>query len=367
MTDVFVVGAAVTRYGEPGRSTADLAYHAAMAAMADAGIGDRNIPAVFVGSGGSGTPPSADAVSVRLGLRRLGFGGGDPDGDLDAPGRIEHVSTSGGEALHRGWQAIEMDVYGLVLCVAADAGGERWPSDGALSTRATEARRYMSASGATVEHLARISAKNLGLGALDADARPGPAVSVEQVLESEELAWPLTRLMVAPSGEGAAAVILASARAKGELARAAPRVEASLLVQPDGRRDGAGRAARLAYEATGLGPEDLDCVELEDVTAAAELVAYEDLQLAPLGQGPELIDSGFTALGGVLPVNTSGGLLSLGELPGASGLSQICQITRQLRGEAGAAQVAGARVGLAQSGGHACEGDGLVALTILTG
>jgi acetyl-CoA acetyltransferase len=162
-------------------------------------------------------------------------------------------------------------------------------------------------------------------------------------------------------------VILASARTKGRLARAAPRVQASLLVQPDGRRDGAGRAARLAYEATGLGPEDLDCVELEDVTAAAELVAYEDLQLAPLGQGPELIDSGFTALGGVLPVNTSGGLLSLGELPGASGLSQICQITRQLRGEAGAAQVAGARVGLAQSGGHAGEGDGLVALTILTG
>ena len=358
MTDVFVVGAATTRHGDSGRSTADLAYHAAIAAMADAGIGDRDIPAAFVGSGGNGAPPTADSVAVRLGLRRLGFEAGDADGERELPGRVEHVSTSGGEALHHGWKAIEMDAYDLVLCIAADSAAGAWPLENVLSVRATEARSYMSASGATVEHLARISAKNRGNG--------GRPVSVAQVLESEELAWPLTRLMVAPAGEGAAAVILASPRAADRLTRAAPRVRASLLVQPEGRRDGAGRAARLAYEASGLGPEDLDCAELEDVTAAAELAAYEDLQLAPRGQGPELIDSGFTALGGVLPVNTSGGLLSAGELPGASGLAQICQLARQLRGEAGAVQVAGARVGLAQSGGHAADGDGLVALTILT-
>lgn len=367
MTDVFVVGAATTRHGDSGRSTADLAYHAAMAAMADAGIRDRDIPAAFVGSGGNGTPPSADSVAVRLGLRRLGFEAGDADGERELPGRVEHVSTSGGEALHHGWKAIEMGMHDLVLCIAADSATGPWPPEHVLSARATAARSYMSASGATVEHLARISAKNLGYGALDAEAGGGPPISVDQVLESEELVWPLTRLMVAPAGEGAAAVILASARAANQLTRAAPRVRASLLVQPEGRRDGAGRAARLAYEASGLGPEDLDCAELEDVTAAAELAAYEDLQLAPQGQGPELIDSGFTALGGVLPVNTSGGLLSLGELPGASGLAQICQIARQLRGEAAAVQVAGARVGLAQSGGHAADGDGLVALTILTG
>ena len=199
----------------------------------------------------------------------------------------------------------------------------------------------MSASGATVEHLARISAKNRGNG--------GRPVSVAQVLESEELAWPLTRLMVAPAGEGAAAVILASPRAADRLTRTAPRVRASLLVQPEGRRDGAGRAARLAYEASGLGPEDLDCAELEDVTAAAELAAYEDLQLAPQGQGPELIDSGFTALGGVLPVNTSGGLLSLG------------RATRRLRprsdlpARAAAARRGGRRAGGGRAGGAGAE------------
>ena len=277
MTDVFVVGAATTRHGDSGRSTADLAYHAAIGAMADAGIGDRDIPAAFVGSGGNGAPPTADSVAVRLGLRRLGFEAGDPDGERELPGRVEHVSTSGGEALHHGWKAIEMDVYDLVLCIAADSAADPWPLEHLLSARATEARSYMSASGATVEHLARISAKNRGHG--------GRPVSVAQVLESEELAWPLTRLMVAPAGEGAAAVILASPRAASQLTRTAPRVRASLLVQPEGRRDGAGRAARLAYEASGLGPEDLDCAELEDVTAAAELAAYEDLQLAPAGPG----------------------------------------------------------------------------------
>ena len=183
--------------------------------MADAGIGDRDIPAAFVGSGGNGAPPTADSVAVRLGLRRLGFEAGDPDGKRELPGRVEHVSTSGGEALRHGWKAIEMDVYDLVLCIAADSAADPWPLEHMLSARATEARSYMSASGATVEHLARISAKNAGHG--------GRPVSVAQVLESEELAWPLTRLMVAPAGEGAAAVILASPRGRRASSRERPR------------------------------------------------------------------------------------------------------------------------------------------------
>jgi acetyl-CoA acetyltransferase len=127
-----------------------------------------------------------------------------------------------------------------------------------------------------------------------------------------------------------------------------------------------GRAARLAYFASGLGPEDLDLVELDDVTAATELAVYEDLQLAPEGQGPELIDSGFTALEGVLPVNASGGLLSAGELPGVWGVAQVCHLAWQLRGEAGALQIPGARVGLAHSSNGALVTSELVALTILS-
>jgi acetyl-CoA acyltransferase len=139
-----------------------------------------------------------------------------------------------------------------------------------------------------------------------------------------------------------------------------------MLLEAKDQRDTTDRAARLAYCASGVGPDDLDVVELDDVTAAAELAVYEDLQLAPEGQGPELIDSGFTALGGVLPVNTSGGLLSAGELPGVWGLAQICHLAWQLRGEAGALQIPGARVGLAHSSNSALVGAELVALTILS-
>ncbi len=360
MAQVFVLGAATTRFRPEGRTTADLAYEAAHDALRQAGVGAGEVPAVFVGCGG-GSRPSSDAVAVRLGLRRLGFRGHASEEPVG--GSIEDLTDSAGEAFHRGCQAIEMGIYELVLCVGAQASaGGAWPPDAKLKERAAAARSYMNESGATVEHLARTSAKNLRHGGLSLPARLARDITPERVLESELLAWPLTRLMVASSGEGAAAVVLAAGSGKR---RDAPRVRASLLVGVEGRADAAGRAARLAYGSAGVGPEDLDCVEVDDVTAAAELAAYEALQLAPAGQGPELIDSGFTSLGGPLPVNTSGGLLSLGEWPGASGLSQVCQIAWQLRGEAGPLQVAGARIGLAQSGSAGADGGGPVAIAIL--
>jgi acetyl-CoA acetyltransferase len=354
-----------------------MAHLVAMTALQDAGFGARDLEAVFVGSGDADTSHSADAVAVRLGLRRLGFGGRTPGCSArgTALGRVEHVSPSAGEALHRGCQAVAMGIYDAVLCVGAGRatapgtaaqGVESWPSASTLQSRAAEARRYLSTSGATVEHLARVSAKNLRHGALSSPLKSQTEVSPEQVLSSEVLAWPLRRLMVAGGGEGAAAVVLATGDGRRRTAGSAPRVRVCLLRGAKGEQDTTGRAAGLAYRASGVGPDDLDVVELDDVTAAAELAVYEDLQLAPEGQGPELIDSGFTALGGVLPVNTSGGLLSAGELPGVWGLAQVCHLAWQLRGEAGALQIRGARVGLAHSSSGALVGKELVALTILS-
>jgi acetyl-CoA acetyltransferase len=122
----------------------------------------------------------------------------------------------------------------------------------------------------------------------------------------------------------------------------------------------------LAYQAAGLGPEEIDCAEVDDHTAAGEVAAYEALQFVPEGQGPELVDSGFTAVGGVLPVNPSGGLLSQGDAVGASSIAQVCELAWQLRGEAGARQVAGARVGLALSGFALGGGLPLVSLMIVS-
>ena len=147
------------------------------------------------------------------------------------------------------------------------------------------------------------------------------------------------------------------------LGASGPKVLASILVSGNNHNENdptagsAGRAAKLAYEAAGLGPEDLDCVELHDAAAPAELMIYEYIGLAKPGEGPQLLQSGDTKLGGRLPVNTSGGLLSKGHPIGATGIAQICEATWQLRGEAGDRQVAGARIALTQNGGGWLDDD----------
>jgi acetyl-CoA acetyltransferase len=146
-------------------------------------------------------------------------------------------------------------------------------------------------------------------------------------------------------------------------------VRASVLVAATEESDPEStvRAARLAYRDAALGPEDLDCAELHDATAAAELAAYEQLGIAPEGYAGELVESGFTTLGGVLPVNLSGGLLSLGERPGACAIAQVTELTRQLRGEAQAGHLAGTRAALAHCAGRPSEmHEDVVGVTVLT-
>jgi acetyl-CoA acetyltransferase len=117
------------------------------------------------------------------------------------------------------------------------------------------------------------------------------------------------------------------------------------------------RTARRAYEQAGVTPRDLDVVELHDASAPAEIIGYEELGLCPEGEGGRLIDEGATEIGGKLPVNSSGGLLSKGHPVGATGVAQICEVYWQLRGEAGERQVEGAKVGLTQNGGGMVRGE----------
>jgi acetyl-CoA acetyltransferase len=174
---------------------------------------------------------------------------------------------------------------------------------------------------------------------------------------------PLTLLMCSPISDGAAAAILMSEATARRRGGSGPRIRASVVVSgnrhdsSDPTAGSAGRASRAAYEQAGLGPQNLDCVELHDASAPAELIAYEQIGLAPPGGGPELLASGRTRLDGNLPVNTSGGLLSKGHPIGATGVAQICEASWQLRGEAGARQVAGARVAMTQNGGGWLEED----------
>jgi acetyl-CoA acetyltransferase len=180
-------------------------------------------------------------------------------------------------------------------------------------------------------------------------------VTVEDVLASREIAWPLTLLMCSPIGDGAAAVVVCSEDYARNRDIEAVRVRASVLVSGTDRQPGepgaVERAAQRAFEQAGIGPEELDVVELHDAAAPAELMTYEELGLCAPGDGPRLLASGDTALGGRLPVNTSGGLLSKGHPIGATGCAQLVELVDQLRGRAGDRQVDGARVALAENGG----------------
>ena len=182
---------------------------------------------------------------------------------------------------------------------------------------------------------------------------------MDEVLADREISWPLTRAMCSPIGDGAAAALLCSEAALANFppaARArAVKIRTSQLSGGKYRaldEPGLSRiAADKAYARSGLTPSDIDCVELHDATSFCELYQLEMLRLCPQGQGGRFVESGATALGGSLPVNMSGGLVSKGHPVGATGLSMVYETCLQLRGEAGARQVKNARIGLIENGG----------------
>jgi acetyl-CoA acetyltransferase len=236
----------------------------------------------------------------------------------------------------------------------------------------------MQTSGVTKDHLAAVVAKNRRQGADNPDAMFRAAVDPADVLASRVVCEPLHLWMLCSPNEGAAAVVLR--RAEGTAgASSTVRVAAAVLRshQPGGVLSestpmagladdtipaASTLAATAAFEEAGLGPEHLDVVECQDTDAARELLAYEELGLCAEGGAADLFERGDTAIGGRLPVNPSGGLLSKGEPLGASALGQVVEITRQLQGRAGARQVDGARTGLAHTVGRGANA-GVVILT----
>lgn len=351
MRAVHLLGVGATSFSSAGRSAQELAREAIEAALADAGLAPGDIDAVTVATGGD-DQDTAGLDVLGNGSRRR---------------RFPPVCVSGATALHVGWQAVATGAIDVVLCVGHEAARPGARTE-ALEPLAAAASQYMESSGATEEHFARVAANSRAHGADNPRASLTTSVDAAAIMASDVLVWPLRRLMVAAPSEGAAAVVLACSDASRRRGARAPRVRASVLVR-DGDHDVAGaigRAARLGYEAAGLGPDEIDCAEIDDRTASGELAAYEALQFAPEGQGPELVDSGFTARGGVLPVNTSGGALARGDASGAAGIAQLCELAWQLRGQAERRQVAGARVGLALAGARDERDGALVALTILS-
>ena len=355
MTDVFVVGADMIRFGRfPDRSVADLGGEAALLAMDDAGLSIGDMQALYCGNN-----ILANRMVGQQVLREIGQTG-------IPVVNCANACATGATAFREGWMAIKAGIYDLVLCVGVEKMGkgllgsadveEGISPEGVLGSITTpsvfahvgmeHSRKY----GTTFEQFAKVSVKNHHHSTLNPKAMYQMETPLEVVMNAEMISYPNTKLMCSVNVDGAAAAVLASektARRLGLMGRAI-RVRASALTSdPFTDFNAVTRlAAAEAYRQAGLGPEDVDLVELHDCFATAELVHYENLGLCEDGEAGRMIDTGETALGGRIPVNVSGGLLSKGHPLGATGIANICELTAHLRGEAGARQVEGARIGM---------------------
>jgi acetyl-CoA acetyltransferase len=368
MQDVVVLGVGQSEFGKfPERSIAEMGGAAARTAIADAGIEPGDLQAAF-----SSRVYEAMITSQTI-LKGLGVTG------IEMV-NVENACAGGSTAvrsLYKDIAAGYIDVgiaIGVESMTTSPVAGRLIPPDrddldGQLGLSmpvlfALQAQRLMETHGAKEEDFAQISVKAHEFGALNPKAQYRRRFTVEEVLGSRMIADPITLLQCCPNTDGAAAVVLASADFARRYTAEPVRIAGSSLVSGsyDFTREDLTtmplgvRAAARAYEQAGIGPEDVDVVELHDAFATEELVHYEDLGLCPRGESVGLLRSGATSLGGRIPVNPSGGLLSLGHPLAASGVRTICELTDQLRGRAGDRQVPGARVGLAQMLGGAATG-----------
>jgi len=370
--DVYVGGVGMTLFAkQPARSLKDLTAEAVRTALADADLDVGDVQACWFGNAVAGSITGQEMVAAQVTLRPLGLGG-------IPMFNVENACASASSAFHLAWQSVAAGMCDVALAVGAEKmthpdkarsfaaiGGSidvetvpaEQPSDRSflMDLYAGAAIEYMEATGATVRDFAEVVVKNQRHGALNPLAQYGGELTVDEVLASRAIVWPFTLLMCSPISDGAAAAVLVAAPAPGR-----PRIAASVLRSAGPAGKVSELAAQAGYEMAGLGPSDLDCVELHEAAASAELTLYEQLGLAAPGDGPALIRSGATRLGGTCPVNTSGGLLARGHPIGATGLAQITEAVLQVQGRAGERQVEGARVTLAQNAGGWGEGDNLV-------
>jgi acetyl-CoA acetyltransferase len=370
-TAVHVTGVGIHPFGRfEGKTVTQMGVEAVRAALAEAG--DPPFQAAFCGTAYSGV---AAGHKVLGALAKTGV----PIVDVEAG------CASGGAALQLAAGAIRAGQYDCVLVfgiekmpkgIIRSSFFEPWREEAGLAATpayfALRAQRLLRESGLTKEHLAQVVVKNRAHGVHNPNAMFRTAVTTDEVLASRVVCEPLHLWMLCSPNEGAAAVVLRRA-AGGDgpvpitLAAAQLRShlpgsvlgEATPLSGIDDRDivPPSTLAARAAYEEAGVGPGDLDVVECQDTDAARELLAYQELELCAPGEQAGLLSEGAVALGGRLPVNPSGGLLSKGEPLGASALGQVVELVIQLRGSAGARQVEGARAGLAHTvgrGANAC-------------
>ena len=395
VNDVHIVGIAMTGLGKfPARSVKDLTREAVEGALADARCTVSDIGAAWFANTRQGMMEGQNVIRGQCALRPLGFAG--------IPiANVENACASASTALREAYAHLRAGMCDVALVAGADKmffpeqkeqmlraflGGAdihmidstcAWLAEigrgvgpeeeagGGVSVHsffmdyyAGMARMHMRRFGTTQRQIAAAAAKNHFHSTLNPLSQYRADMSVEQVLADQPVKWPLTRSMCAPVSDGAAAAVVCHERALGPVHPArAGRVAGIPLARPRcfGREDydrHIGRVAGLqAYEAAGVGPGDIDVAEVHDACSFAEILQSENLGFCERGAGGWLVEKGETRLGGRIPINPSGGLVSKGHPVGATGLIQIHELVAQLRAEAGARQVEAARLALAENGG----------------
>lgn len=390
--DVYVGGVGMTRFGrQPHETLKTLTVASVGEALRDARVQIGQVEAAFFANAIGGSITGQEMVAGQVSLRAAGFAG--------IPiYNVENACASASSALQLGAQAVAAGTYEVVLVVgsekmthpdkrrsfAAIAGAAEvdvvfGPEGPEASDRsyfidmyASLAREYLNLYEATVEDFAAVVVKNQRHGASNERAQYGGATSIADVLAARQVVSPLTVPMCSPISDGSAAVVLVSEDLALRLEDQRVRIAASVVASGSAPGDHGGNAVRrasaTAYEIAGVGPNELDLVELHDATASAEVKLYEDIGLCPEGGGGRFVRSGRSTYGGSVVVNPSGGLLAKGHPIGATGVAQVVEAVEQLSGRAGNRQVPNARWALTQNAGGWLDGDSAaVAVTILEG
>ncbi len=362
MTDAYIVGVDMIKFGRfPDKTVPQIGAQAALMALDDCGLTIQDMQALYSGNLGQ----ASGMVGQRI-LQEIGQTG-------IPVVNVANACATGATAFREAWASIKAGLYDCVLAVGVEqmgkgllggAGGATGiPKEGLLGSSTMpavfaeagmeHARKY----GTTFEQFAKVSVKNHHHSTLNPKAMYQIETPLETVMNAEMISYPNTKLMCSVNVDGSAAAVLCSEKKAKELGLMgrAVKVRASVmasdpwqerdLVMPD-VNSCTRKAVAEAYEMAGIGPKDINLVELHDCFATAEILHYENLGLCGDGEAGRMIDEGEVALGGRVPVNVSGGLLSKGHPLGATGIANIYEVSTHLRGEAGARQVEGARFGM---------------------
>ena len=379
MREVAIIGVGSTLFGKlPEKLPYELGAEAARAAIEDAGIRQRDLQFAYCANLYGGMV-IGQAIMGEIGVT-----------DIELT-NVENACAGGTTALRKAWWDIASGLYDTGLVVGVEsistspiAGKLIPPAKGDITGElgmnmvakfALTQRRYMDTYNISLEQIAQVSVKNHRNGCLNPYSQYRKELTIEEIINSRPICEPITLLQCCPASDGAAAAILVSGDMAKNYNSTPITIAASVLRSGDYSfrwqditfSDMTYKCVNDAYEMASLGPADIDVCELHDAFAVNELMHYVELGFCDKGEEVRLLEDGITEIGGKLPVNTSGGLLSKGHPVSASGVAQIAELVWQLRGQAGERQVANARVGLAHVIGGEVTGleSGAVTIHIL--